>query len=191
MSNPTTSPIEIRPGKALSAAVQFIDAMFGNTTGQICICRYPNTDDRDPGKNDLPKHWFTRDLAKIDRLIRDHNGPGHGIFFCIATVREGATTRSKETVSELIGLHCDVDFNARYRFDELLDWIKRWGAPLLTRKPTEKTNAAANGNPFVDNAAGTAGRSIDSEARLAAMTYQRAGDSGRRKSAPVLTMLFE
>jgi hypothetical protein len=70
--------------------------MFGETTNPICICRYPNADNRKPDKSDLPKHWFTRDPDEIDRLIRRNDGPGHGIFFCIATIRKDATTPAKK-----------------------------------------------------------------------------------------------
>jgi hypothetical protein len=98
---------EIRPD-ILSAAAQFIEDMFaGVTTCAIYVCCLKNQDNP---TGDGPQHRFTRDLDRIDAFVHNHDRPGYGIFFCVSTVRQNATTRSKETISELTGIHCDLDF---------------------------------------------------------------------------------
>ena len=44
-------------------------------------------------------------LKKWDREDR-------ALYFCAATVQLDATKRSKETLAELNGLHCDIDFKS-------------------------------------------------------------------------------
>jgi hypothetical protein len=42
--------------------------------------------------------------------VRRQDRPGRGVFFCTATVRDGANRRSKETIDELNALYADLDF---------------------------------------------------------------------------------
>jgi RecA-family ATPase len=261
-----------------SATVRFLSFVFDEvSTDPIYLCRLKNSDN--PGGGG-PQHLFTRDPGKIDAFLLKYDEPGYGLYFCVSTVAPDASTRSKETISELTGLHCDIDFKgiiegedevwnkleqltlkpskivrsghglhaywlfpevipatieniakvdqllrmlarhlagdmapahaaalmrlpgshnskhgewvrveeavhnqeAQYRLAELFEWLKD-SVPILTRKPVEKETAGtgSNGrtgeNPFFDFARATTGISIDVEARLAAMTYQGAGDS--------------
>ena len=58
-----------------------------------------------------PKRIITRDVGEITRFVAKRDGPGHGVFFCVGTIFPQARRRAKENISEIIGLHADIDFN--------------------------------------------------------------------------------
>lgn len=49
-------------------------------------------------------------LDQVPSFLDSHDRPGHGVYFCVSSLRSGATTRSKETLSEILVLHLDLDF---------------------------------------------------------------------------------
>jgi hypothetical protein len=118
-------------GRAKSAATRFLGFVFDEgSTDPIYLCRLKNADN--PGGGG-PQHLFTRDPGKIDDFLRQHDKPGYGIYFCVSTLEQDATTRSKETLSELTGLHCDLDFKGILENeDQILDTLEQ-----LPLRPTK------------------------------------------------------
>ena len=88
-------------------AAKFIADMFGATTDMpVHICRFAN--DR---KDDLPfRRENTRETTVIERFVRRNDEPGRAVYFCVGTLKEGATTRNKQNIAEISFLWADVDF---------------------------------------------------------------------------------
>jgi hypothetical protein len=100
-ASPTLSP----PGP--SVASDFITDMFGATTeSPVWVTSLPNVRGDKPGE----QYVATRIAETIDAHLRESDKPGRGLYFCTATVKAGATTRSKDTISELNSLYTDIDF---------------------------------------------------------------------------------
>jgi AAA domain len=133
--NNTGQPEMLHPGHetgcAKSASTRFLGSVFDEgSTDPIYLCRLKNADNPEGGG---PQHLFTRDLGKIDDFLRQHDKPGYGIYFCVSTLEQDATTRSKETLSELTGLHCDLDFKGILENeDQILDTLEQ-----LPLRPTK------------------------------------------------------
>lgn len=88
-------------------AAKFIADMFGATTDMpVHICRFAN--DR---KDDLPfRRENTRETTVIERFVRRNDEPGRAVYFCVGTLKEGATTRNKQNIAEISFLWANVDF---------------------------------------------------------------------------------
>ena len=92
-----------------SQIVKFLKALFQNTENPIFLQTLAN----DPGDVDEAankRHLLSRDVSAIERFVAKHDRARRGMFCCVATVAEGARTRSKETVREIVCLHQDLDF---------------------------------------------------------------------------------
>jgi RecA-family ATPase len=73
------------------------------------ICSLPN-----PGLKGKPHELFYTDdetgRARAQEFIARENGrPGRGIYYCLGKLKEGATSRCKETVGELEAIVTDLD----------------------------------------------------------------------------------
>src|SRR5207237_6964505 len=44
--------------------------------------------------------------------VKKWDRPQRGLYFCVSTVKLGSSTRSRNTVCELNGLHIDIDFKS-------------------------------------------------------------------------------
>lgn len=93
-----------------SAATRFLGGIFDEVSGDVIyLCRLKNADNADGA---APVHLFMRDRdpAKIDAFVKKYDQPGYGLYYAVSTLTSNANRRAKETVSELLGLHCDIDF---------------------------------------------------------------------------------
>jgi P4 family phage/plasmid primase-like protien len=91
-------------------AIAFITALFGSNTEQPIFLQTLANDPGDLDEANNKKRLLTRDVAPIVKFIGSHDRNRRGMFFCVATVARGSSTRNKETVRETIGLHADIDF---------------------------------------------------------------------------------
>ena len=92
-------------------ASSFLANMFGASTGNpVFICSLPNSDakDREPGERKVT----TRQADHVEAFLKKWDRKDRALYFCTATVQLDATKRSKETLAELNGLHCDIDFKS-------------------------------------------------------------------------------
>lgn len=92
------------------AGASFIRSIFGPSTSHaVFLTSLPNTKDT-PGE--APRQVVTRDIADIARFCIKWDRPGRGLFFCVGTLKPGITRRAKDNVSEIIGLHADIDLKS-------------------------------------------------------------------------------
>jgi P4 family phage/plasmid primase-like protien len=54
----------------------------------------------------------TRELKLIEAFVKKWDRKDRALYFCTATIQPGAGKRTKETLSELNGLHVDIDFKS-------------------------------------------------------------------------------
>jgi len=88
-------------------AVTFIKALFSNTEQPVHICALAN--DRDDDRFPFRKIDM-REPDKIERFVAKCDEPGRAIYFCVGTLKEGATARNKPNVAEISFLWADIDF---------------------------------------------------------------------------------
>jgi hypothetical protein len=83
----------------------FLRDIFGpSTASPVFVCSLLN--DGRGGEQFIT----TRSVDEIAAFVRRQDQPGRGVFFCAATVRDGANRRAKDTVDELNSLYADLDF---------------------------------------------------------------------------------
>lgn len=98
-------------GQSEHAGIQFIKTLFAATTEHdVFVTSLAN--DRDDPNESGPRHIITRDGSVIVRFMEKWDRAGRGLFFCISTLKPGSVRRDKASVSELIGLHADIDFKS-------------------------------------------------------------------------------
>jgi hypothetical protein len=89
-------------------ASAFLADVFGpSTIAPVFICSLANADarDREPGE----RHVATREPVHIEAFLRKWDRKDRALYFAVATVKPGSTTRSKATLAELNALHVDID----------------------------------------------------------------------------------
>ena len=85
--------------------MHFFD-MITNPGAPLFVTCLPNTRD-DP---EIPIRWANaRSADELDRFIAKHDRAGAAIYFAVAQLRNGATTRSAATVAGTHWLWCEVD----------------------------------------------------------------------------------
>jgi hypothetical protein len=95
--------------EAASTATNFIADMFAASTDHsIYLSSLANRDA--PEDEPTERHVATRDVANIEAFVRKWDRKHRGLYFCVSTLVPGATRRCKDNLSELTGLHVDVDF---------------------------------------------------------------------------------
>ena len=91
-----------------NSASTFLADMFGaSTAAPVYISSLPNADakEREPGE----RHVATREREHIEAFLAKRDRKDRALYFAVATVRPGSTTRSKTTLAELNCLHVDID----------------------------------------------------------------------------------
>jgi P4 family phage/plasmid primase-like protien len=97
------------PGNSVASA--FLADMFGASThALVYLSSLPNGDA--PADEPGERHIATRRFDLIEQFLRKWDRPGRALYFCTATVQVSATTRSKDTIAEINGLHADIDFRS-------------------------------------------------------------------------------
>ena len=88
----------------------FLASMFGpSTVHPVFVCSLLNAEAR--GTEAINERFVTtRNVTDIAGFAQKWDRAGRGLFFCVSTLRPNARRRCKETVSELTGLHMDLDF---------------------------------------------------------------------------------
>jgi P4 family phage/plasmid primase-like protien len=96
----------------LHAGAEFLRDMFAASTEHpVFVCSLLNAEAR--GSEPVnERHVATRHLGHISDFAEKWDRPGRGLYFCVSTLKPGAQRRAKETVSELNGLHADIDFKS-------------------------------------------------------------------------------
>ena len=91
-------------------AARFLADMFADSTSApVYICSLPNHEHQSPIGE---RHVATCELQLIEQFVKKWDRPQRGLYFCVSTVKLGSSTRSRETVAELNGLHADIDFRS-------------------------------------------------------------------------------
>jgi phage/plasmid-associated DNA primase len=85
--------------------IEFIKALFANTTGPVYTCSFTN--ERGAGPE---RHVVGRQQGHITRFVQNHDKPGRGTFFCVSTQQEGTGHRIKDNCKETNFLFADIDF---------------------------------------------------------------------------------
>jgi hypothetical protein len=98
---------ESRPMEARErmTAASFIAEAFRLTSERVLLARLPGH-----------KEITTRKAGEVTQFLKEHDQPGHGVYFCVGTIRAGATVpkggqslRYKDNCAELGFLFADTD----------------------------------------------------------------------------------
>jgi phage/plasmid-associated DNA primase len=92
-----------------SSTLEFLKVLFGDTAQQIFLQTLANDGD-DPDEGPNKRHLMSRDIGAIERFVLKHDRARRGMFVCVATIADGAGTRSKDNCRELVCIHQDLDF---------------------------------------------------------------------------------
>jgi hypothetical protein len=97
-------------GVMVNPGAQFIADVFGpSTASPVFITSLANNKQDQQIK---PRSVTTRDPETLTGFLCKHDLPGRATYFCVNTLRKGATNRNKGAISELNGLHVDIDFKS-------------------------------------------------------------------------------
>jgi hypothetical protein len=80
------------------------------------------------GPNGAVHSLASRETDRIESFLQRHDRAGVGLYFCVGTLRDGASGRSKNNVGWIAGLHADIDYKdhdlgpeeIRHRLDQVL-----------------------------------------------------------------------
>jgi hypothetical protein len=106
----------------LHPGAQFLVNYFGaSSLNPIYLSSLPNAEckDREPGE----RHIISRSSEQIAAFVGKWDRPGRGVYFAVSTVVRTATRRSKETLSELVGVHADIDYKSLIETPEEVERI--------------------------------------------------------------------
>jgi hypothetical protein len=93
---------------AAHPAAEFIVALFGpHQNGRVYIASLPNSKQDGAREN----HILTRSTVQIADFTARHDQPGEGCFTCVGLLKDKATRRAEETISEIVCAHSDIDFS--------------------------------------------------------------------------------
>jgi hypothetical protein len=62
------------------------------------------------GPNGAVHSLASRETDRIESFLQRHDRAGVGLYFCVGTLRDGASGRSKNNVGWIAGLHADIDY---------------------------------------------------------------------------------
>lgn len=91
----------------MSVAMDTIAELFEHTSANVWLSSLAN--DKNSDGKIHPQHHATRELQQIDQFVTKWDQPKRGTFFCVSTILPDKS-RSRDNVSDIIGLHADVDF---------------------------------------------------------------------------------
>jgi RecA-family ATPase len=89
-------------------AIEFVTAMFGpHKNGRVNIVSLPNIKN---GQTDGAP-IYTRSSQQIADFVTRHDRAGFGCFVCVNPIKDKATRRAEETVTQIVCAHSDIDFS--------------------------------------------------------------------------------
>src|SRR5262249_26785239 len=62
------------------------------------------------GPNGAVHSLASRETDRIETFLQRHDRVGVGLYFCVGTLRDGGSGRSKNNVGWIAGLHADIDY---------------------------------------------------------------------------------
>jgi P4 family phage/plasmid primase-like protien len=127
-------------GKETHPGAAFLADMFGpSTSNPVFICSLLNAEAR--GSEVINERFVTtRSTDDIAGFCAKWDRPRRGLFFCVSTLAPNARRRSKGSVSEINGLHADIDFKNVLATPEE---VRRVIGQLMC--PPSKVNFSGNG----------------------------------------------
>jgi AAA domain len=85
----------------------FFDIIDAGADTPLFVTVLPNT----RNNPDIPIRWMrARNAAELEQFIAKHDRPGAAIYFAVAQLKDGATTRSAETVARTRWIWGEIDF---------------------------------------------------------------------------------
>jgi hypothetical protein len=93
-----------------STGALFLAGYFGPSTAERIFITSLANDKQD--QQFKPRSVTTRDPEILTGFFYKHDLPGRATYFCVNTLKKGATNRNKNTIAELNGLHVDIDFKS-------------------------------------------------------------------------------
>src|SRR5262245_25305465 len=94
---------------AAQPATEFLVALFGpDRSGRVYIASLPNI--KNEGESE-ERHILTRNSTQITDFTRRHDQPGEGCFVCVNPIKDKATRRAEENVTQIVCAHTDIDFS--------------------------------------------------------------------------------
>jgi Protein of unknown function (DUF3631)/RepB DNA-primase N-terminal domain len=87
----------------VDAAIEGLGALFeGAPEGTIFLTAL--------GPSGAVRSLASRETDRVEDFLQRHDRPGAGLYFCVGTLRDGASGRSKGNVGWIAGLHADIDY---------------------------------------------------------------------------------
>jgi RecA-family ATPase len=91
-------------------ASRFLVDVFGASTAcPIFVASLANPDAKKDARQEGPRDILTRAVPVIEGFVQRWDLSGRGTYFCVATLKRDAQTRSKATLAEINCLHVDLD----------------------------------------------------------------------------------
>jgi hypothetical protein len=88
----------------VTAATEFFQALFGTTVGPTNVCTLSNDGAR------AGSHLTSSNHEALGRFAEAKDQRGHGVYFCVSTLKNEKLIHSKPNISEIPSLHADIDF---------------------------------------------------------------------------------
>jgi hypothetical protein len=87
---------------------RFLTGYFADTEDPVFFCSLPQTRDDPTEVGQRPLR--IRDVDVVAKFVQKWDRPKRALYFAVNTLRQGATERRKETISEIAVLHADIDY---------------------------------------------------------------------------------
>jgi hypothetical protein len=91
-----------------TSPIPFLTRLFKQSKAPVFVTSLANN--KNEGRQYPPRWIMTRTAEEVERFAAKWDVPGRALYFCVGTLKPGAPRRCKETLSELVGAHVDIDF---------------------------------------------------------------------------------
>jgi hypothetical protein len=92
----------------MTSPIPFLTRLFKHSKAPVFVTSLAN--DKSESRRFPPRWVSTRSAADAERFAVKWDTPGRALYFCVAPLKPGAARRCKETLSELVCAHVDLDF---------------------------------------------------------------------------------
>src|SRR5262245_30778058 len=89
------------------ATIGFLKALFERSQAPVLFASLAN--DRAQTRRIPPRHLISREVDRLETFVARWDQPERALYFCVSALRPGAWRRAKDTLSELVCLHADLD----------------------------------------------------------------------------------